>query len=440
MRGLFRRLRGSVRAAGFWLAVLVCRVLRIRFLVNPVYPPSLTHIGHLSAEPDCFVKEGLLGLRRWCIGVILIPRDRAANPCLLDYWRQRLWVVSSPFWVRLLAPLSEVPALRSHTDAYVTAMNDTATFGAIQTAFAGRPPVLRLTRRHREGGEAALQRLGVPQGVWFVGVHCREGGYDSNAVYHRARNVSVEAYFPAMRAIVERGGWCVRMGDPSMTPLPPMPGVIDYAHSPLRCDWMDVFLCAQARFMLGSASGLCVLAGVFGTPCAIANQSLPTISLPYGTADLFIPKLLRSVPSGECLTIPEMLRGPLGNARFTHCMELAQTTAENNSPEDIRDLALEVLSELEGTFQETEEDRQLQVACRSLMKPGDYTYGAVSRFGRVFLRKHRWLLEESRGVAKPEYLAPCCGTPECPCLREGPNWAMQQLALAPPPGASKDAA
>ena len=112
MRGVLRDLRNRVRAAGFWLAVLACRVLRVRFLVNPVYPPSLTRIGHLAAEPDCFVKEGILGLRRWCIGVILIERERAANPCLLDYWRQRLRVVSSPFWVRLLTPLADVRALR----------------------------------------------------------------------------------------------------------------------------------------------------------------------------------------------------------------------------------------------------------------------------------------------------------------------------------------
>jgi putative glycosyltransferase (TIGR04372 family) len=430
MRGPFRSLRGRFVAAGFWLVVLVCRALRVRFLVNPIFPPAFSRIGHLAAEPDCFVKESLLGLRRWCFGVILFSRERAANPCLLDYWRQRLWVISSPFWVRLLTPLAEVPALRCPTDPYVTAMNDTATFGAIQAAYAGREPVLRLTRRHREDGEAMLRRLGVPEGAWIVGVHCREGGYDSNDPYHRVRNVSIEAYFAAIRAIVERGGWCIRMGDPSMTPLPPMPGVIDYAHSPLRCNWMDVFLCARARFVLGSASGLCVLASVFGVPCAVANQSLPAVALPYGPTDLFIPKLLRS-HSGEYLTLSEILRGPLGGARFSHCMELARTAAEDNSPEDIRDLALELLDELEGTFVETEEDRRFQAAARALLQPGHYTFGAVSRFGRSFLRKHRWLLEEPKGrAAKCDYRAPCCGTRECPCLREGPTWAAKQLSSA----------
>lgn len=420
-------MRSSLRRLSFWLAVLACRLLRVRFLHNPVYPPSLTRIGHLCSEPDCFVKEGILGLRKWCIGVILIERARAANSCVLDYWRQRLWVVSKPFWVRLLKPLSEVPALQFHTDPYVTAMNDTATFSAIQAEYAGRPPLLKLTRRHQKEGAELLRRLGVPEGAWFVIVHCREGGYDSNDPFHRGRNATLEAYFPAMRAIVERGGWCVRMGDPTMTPLPAMPGVIDYAHSPLRSPEMDVFLCAEARFLLGSASGLCVLASVFGTPCAIANQSLPFVAYQYGTADLFIPKLIRALSGGH-LTLPEILGGPLGGARFSHCLELARVEPECNDPDDIRDLALEMLAELDGAFVETDEDRRLQTACRALLKPGHYTFGTASRVGRTFLRKHRWLLEAPR-EPKADYIAACCGTRECPCLREGPTWAAQQLSL-----------
>jgi hypothetical protein len=113
-------------------------------------------------------------------------------------------------------------------------------------------------------------------------------------------------------------------------------------------------------------------------------------------------------------------------------MELAGTAAEDNSPEDIRDLALELLDELEGTFIETEEDRRVQAACRALLQPGHYTFGGASRFGRSFLRKHRWLIQEPEArAAKQLYLASCCGTPACPCLREGPAWAAKQLSLTP---------
>ena len=54
---------------------------------------------------------------------------------------------------------------------------------------------------------------------------------------------------------MERGAWCLRMGDPSMRPMPRAPRVIDYAHSAIRSDWMDVFLCARCRFFIGNTSG-----------------------------------------------------------------------------------------------------------------------------------------------------------------------------------------
>ncbi len=429
-------MRGAVGTIVFRLAVLACRALRVRFLMNPVFPPAFSRIGHLAAEPDCFVKEGRLGLRPRCVGVLLVPRAEAANPCLLDYWRQRLWVVSSPFWVRLLGPLAEIPAFQYPTDPYVTAINDTATFGAIQAAYAGRPPVLKLTAAHRARGESELRKLGIPEGAWIVAVHCREGGYDANEPGARARNVAIETYLPALRAVVERGGWCVRMGDPTMTPLPPTPGVTDYAHSALRSDWMDVFLCARAKFLLGSASGLAALASVFGTPCALANQALPAIAFPYGPADLFIPKALRDLRTGRLLTLAEILGGRLGNARFSHCLELARTGTEDNTPEDIRELVLEMLDELDGAFRETDEDRAYQTTYRKLLGPGHYTCGAASRFGRLFLRRHRWLLAEP-GACAPDQNRAGCGTPECLCLRNS-RWAARQLCTAPAPAAVRN--
>src|SRR5262245_39925286 len=95
------RVRAVLLATVFGRAVLLCRLLRVRFLANPAGSWAFTRVGHLAAEPDCFIKEGLLGLRPWYVGVILFRRDLAANPCLLDYLRQRLWVISSPFWTRL---------------------------------------------------------------------------------------------------------------------------------------------------------------------------------------------------------------------------------------------------------------------------------------------------------------------------------------------------
>ena len=56
----------------------------------------------------------------------------------------------------------------------------------------------------------------------------------------------------------------ISIGDPGMSKLPNMPQVIDYAHSKAKNDWMDVFLCAQCCFFIGTSLGMIVLAMSFG--------------------------------------------------------------------------------------------------------------------------------------------------------------------------------
>jgi putative glycosyltransferase (TIGR04372 family) len=421
------RARPLLADVGFRLGVLLLRALRVRFLGDHVVQPSWAWLGHLATEPDCFVKEGRLGWRPHYRGVILCP-GQPANACLLDYWRRHLWVVTSPGWCRFLARFAALSSLRYSVRPYIEAMNETARFGMIQAAYAGQPAVLRLKRAHRAAGEARLREMGVPAGAWIVSVHCRESGYDKHTSWHAPRNCHIESYLPAMQAIVARGGWCVRLGDPSMTPLAPLPGVIDYAHSPLRCDWMDVFLCARSRFVLGSASGVYAVASVFGVPCAVANQALPAFMHPYGVADLLIPKLLWSEQLGRYLTFPEVARGAVGTARFAHCYELAGVEARDNTPEEISELAVELLDELEGAFQETDEDRRLQEAYRSLARTGHYSLGAPSRIGRRFLRKYRNLLELPEGPFSCPATARGCGTTACFCLQ--PGWMLGQKVAA----------
>jgi putative glycosyltransferase (TIGR04372 family) len=202
-----------------------------------------------------------------------------------------------------------------------------------------------------------------------------------------------------------------------MKPLAPEPGIIDYAHSSLRCDWLDVFLCASCRFFLGGASGLCLVATVFGVPSAVANQALPVLTHAIGKGDLLIPKLLWSSKLGRHLTLPEIASSPFANARLAHCFEHTGIEVRDNDPQDIQDLALEMLAEVEGSFVEDDEDRRVQASFQALVRPGHYSYGAVSRFGRCFVRKYRHLLGPV--LAKPvEFRGalPGCGTLQCGCL------------------------
>lgn len=387
----YRVARGLVYLLYFPVAVLlyVCRI-RLVQLTNP------GRIGHLCIEPDCFVKEGLLGLRPRFLGLLLAPQRVVANKVVIDLWKHCLPVVTSTLACRLLSPLIKYSFVRYSVDHYVVAINDTAAAPRILAGWGDRPPLLKKDWVNFPEGWEALQALGMPPGAWYVCVHSRDGHYSvSDEHLHYYRNSSIENYRLAMQAIVDRGGWCVRVGERTPTAMPPMRGVIDYANSSAKSDWMDVFLCANCRFFLGNSSGLYLLATVFGVHAVLANLIPVSSALPVGSGDLGIPKILRSRKSGQLLTYREILGTPIGNFRYASQYEAECITVEENSPEDIRDLTIEMLDEIttaESRDAKDGRDEQLQQQFKGMIVPGHYSFGANSRIGREFLRKYARLL------------------------------------------------
>jgi putative glycosyltransferase (TIGR04372 family) len=389
MATIWRTFRRLIRSLSLHLASRILAALKVR-LVLITHPER---IGHLALEPDCFLKEGLLRRRPSFLALFLIdPAKPVANRHLLGYWRRSLSVVDRPALARLLAPLSAMPRVRYETHPYAVAINETARYSAIQAEWHGRGPLLRLTAQDSERGLASLEAMGMPPNAWFVGVHCREAGYVAGEI-HDYRNASIGNYARAMSAIADRGGWCIRLGDATMSPLPPMKNVIDYACGPHRAEWMDVFLCAEARFILGSSSGLYCVGTAFGVPSALANI-VPMSMLSYGAEDINIPKLLYSEHKGRHLSFKEIFSSDVANYRFSELYAEAGIRVEENTAEDIQDLALEMLERHGGGLSYTSEDEALQARFKSLFRPGHYSYGAATRVGRQFLKKYVHLLAE----------------------------------------------
>jgi len=389
-----RLLVGSARAIGWVVLLPATLILHLagwrRVLV------FTDRIGHLAAEVDCFLKAKALGelpARRW---FILAPPHRVSNRTLLEYWKPHIRVVTSPWLCTVLGAMSRWPGLMSlDASHYVLRLNATAEYFRICAEWGDRPPLLRLSEADRKRGRDALASMGVPHGAWFVCVQAREGGFSPvDEALHSHRNSDVGRLLPAMAFIVSQGGWCVRMGDPTTTPLPPLANVIDYAHHSAKSDWMDVFLCASCRFFLGNSSGLAIVSNVFGVPCALANM-VPLSNLSYAPRDISIPKLLRAKDGGRYISFEEAFRSPLANYRLARLYEEAGVEVEENSGQEMLGLASEMLERVNGTRVYSDADEELQRRFHSLLRPGHYGYGSASRIGADFLATHRDLFSSA---------------------------------------------
>jgi putative glycosyltransferase (TIGR04372 family) len=277
---------------------------------------------------------------------------------------------------------------------YVLGLSGSGRYYRVNADWGDRAPLLTLTDEHRAAGEAALRQLGIPEGAWYVCLHAREGGYSQeDERVHSYRNSDVLRLIPTIEYIVSRGGWCVRMGDPSMVPLPRMRGLVDYAHHPLRSPLLDVFLCATCRFFLGNTSGLFLVSTVFGVPSVLANM-IPITSMGFGPRDLSIPKLLWSVHKRGYLTFAEVLRSDLANARISAAFRDAGVEPVENTAEDVHDLAAEMLDHIEGRGAQYEGFAPLQKRFARLLRPNHFCYGTRSRIGARFAHKYQDLLTQ----------------------------------------------
>jgi putative glycosyltransferase (TIGR04372 family) len=354
----------------------------------------ITRIGHLLLEPELVIKAREMGLVPRYKYILLASSNWVANRAALRYLEQHYTVVSLPILVKLMSPFSRHPLTRFDVADYISTKRE-AKFSSILTQWGDRPPLFSLSHEDEVRGQEALRQLGLPEGAWFICVHSRESGYSAYDDHiHDYRNSKIEDYEMAIRYIVSQGGWCIRVGDPSSRQAPELDGLIDYAHHPLRSDWLDLYLCAKARFFLGNSSGALYMSAVFGVPVACANLAPMAAVFPYDERVIGIPKLYRRKAKGGLIPFLEILNSPMGDFRSTQEFIDAGIELVDSTPEEILELTREQLERTAiSQICRVDADSNLrQTQFKSLFRPGHYSYGSSSSIGQAFLERHKELL------------------------------------------------
>jgi len=202
-------------------------------------------------------------------------------------------------------------------------------------------PVRLRVDRH-EKAEKIQKQMGIPLKDWFVCLHVREGGFHKDYENSKARNASIGNYILAIKAITNAGGWVVRMGDSTMTPLPVLERVIDYPHTPFKSDLMDIYLIKSCKFYMGSQSGIMDVALLFQKPVLMPNMYHWFLCYPQKKNDLGLIKHIYSHSRQRFLSVQDIFEEPWDILDLTKLGADYEMT--ENTPEEIKDLVLEYLN------------------------------------------------------------------------------------------------
>lgn len=409
-----RKLRLAFKfAPGILLDLLLCVLaVPVAIVIRLIRPWLLvrfgglisSRIGHFAGNTELYLCERDAGInvpKERYVDLFYMGYEPICNAQLATMWKRvlRVW----PSW--LLAPINRVNRLIPGGAVHVIG-NNTQYDRDVHNLWDRFPPHLEFTPEEKSRGEAGLQAMGIPPGTPFVCLSVRDSAYlDAHQPgdwhYHDYRDSDIQNCVLAAEELADRGYFVIRMGARVREAMKTThPRVIDYATNGMRSDFMDIYLGAKCEFCISVNSGFDAVPRVFRRPTVFANVVPLGYMNTYEAQYLGIAKHLFSKAQNSKLTLAEIFAHGVGFSYLTSDYVSKGIEVIENTPEEIRDVVIEMADRLNGNWQPHEDDDLLQKRFWELF-PADVLeptnkrplHGEIrGRFGAAFLRNNRdWL-------------------------------------------------
>lgn len=326
---------------------------------------------------------------------------RVCNQQWLKLWKRVLRIVPFGDFFRMVTRISLImPGHSAHVLPldHVLPMETPRQRNRVRCIVECKRPHVAFTKEEELWGVRALRELGVPDNKPFVCFHARDAAYldamfpGRSWKYHDYRDSSINNYLLSVEELVRRGYAAVRVGAIVKEKLAvTAPDIIDYACNGKRTDFLDVYLGAKCQFFICSDTGISTIPEVFRRPVVYTNWTVLKRISPWVLTGLFIFKKFYSHKEKRFLNFSEVASLKFGNP-VENILDDRQIELRENTPEEIRDVVLEMDQRLEGTWRTDSEDEELQQRFWALLEGRDVRSPDL-RIGAEFLRKNHGLLD-----------------------------------------------
>jgi len=265
-------LKRLVKAPLFGFSFLVLFVLK---LVQPIIKFQLCVVGfhrygHLALEPEIFLAEQEImratdpshkrAVNVWSLG----PVAQQSNTYLANKWKQELmvfpsWLVGSLHYVGSIFPFLKLNEPKLSITGSMNGLDKTA-------------PHISLTAKEFKEGKRHLVELGIDPDKPYVCLIVRDGGHykskgDLESAGYELLKFDINDFTGVAEVLIESGFQVVRMGSGSERPFTSKPdGVVDYALSKNRSEFLDVYLAATCEFAVSTQTGPDAVCMLFRRP------------------------------------------------------------------------------------------------------------------------------------------------------------------------------
>ncbi len=370
--------------------VFLMRVLRPIIWIRLIGVPEM--IGHGLGNTDVYLLERRAGLYPSNAVDIFYPdRPWKCNRQMIKMWKRLVPLYDLVYWIAWAN--MEIPGFEPHQ--FIPPHSDLDIYGLTNDA----PPPVSFSGKEEDRGAVLLRDMGIPSGSQIVCFHARDNSFKKaaepkkNWEYHNYRDVDINTFVLAIKELVARGYYCIRMGRVvNQAFLWKDSHVIDYAMSSWKSDFADMYLISRCHFYIGNSCGLDTVALFFRKQRVIINMIPMKAVYGWSPTHLYIFKKLWLIREKRFLTFKEIINSEVGEYLFTMQYEKYGLEIVDNTPEEILDVIIEKEERMRGCWQTNDEYEELQRRFWALCKPNSWNRVFRARVGSKFLLHNRELL------------------------------------------------
>lgn len=375
---------------GLWI---LRPLVRVQLLVVAFH-----RFGHLALEPEVFLShsktetaKGLADhqfpktIRLWSFG----PQKSQANHYLAMKWKEVL--LTPPSWCvdSLLHAGEKFPVLRLDTPKL--------SVHGPANALDHSGPHLSFSLDELKRGRTELEKLGVDSDRPIACLIVRDGGYyaargEVENPGYEFLNFDISTFEFAAKSLVSRGYQVVRMGTGSENPFGiEIEGVFDYALSPHRSEFLDVYIAGHCRFAVSTQTGPDAVCLAFRRPVCY-------IDVARFSQFFFGTKLAYWSPSelqrdGKRLTLKEIVSSDAVWIKDPDDFIRRGIRSVRSTPHEIGQLVSGFVDLYESDFKMSPSDRDLARRAQEIIETGMGERGART-FGRITAQLNPAFLHE----------------------------------------------
>ena len=337
------------------LLLLVIILIRPLILIRIGFI-NCSRLGHFAQDTELFfLEQKIKNIQQTrIINLFYYPRSQVANSHLKLMWERNIKVYPKIILRGLCLIIRSFSFLNIHRCGN-TVQRDRDILNLLDKF----EPTLKFTSEEKKRGESELENiLKIPKGRKFVCLIARdsiylEKLYNEAQDYHNFRDVSLKNLYKAINTITSRGYFVVRMGVKVKSRLKTNNSmIIDYADSPMRSDFLDIYLGAKCSFCISNGTGFDAIPTIFRKPVLFINRVPASLIFTFTSNSIGLIKHHFSKKIKKILTLEELSSYKSFDSSFSNVFANEEIELIENSEDEINDAAIEMIDFIEEKNQD----------------------------------------------------------------------------------------